>query len=196
MCSGLDICVVLIYLLDLDLMAQLQSGLRQDNMSRVCHVCGAVYEWDMYFHNHLRTVHGIRCGFVQRARLGTKSMDFLDAFFCNMNSNPDLKQIEDLAKFLDVKKESVYWWFFNRRQRARRQKRKTGNSQNLERQVLLKSLQKKGELIRDGDTDDETAHDGVFDRVAERGKTETKRRGTRATRNQTAARGFSKYAER
>lgn len=85
----------------------------------VCDVCGCVYKWEMFFHNHLRDVHGIHTAQSSRKRLKEKSIKFLDEYRKNICSKPTLDEIEELSDFLNLKKESVYWWFVNRNKKQK-----------------------------------------------------------------------------
>lgn len=90
--------------------------------SNLCEVCGCVYHWEMFFHNHLRDVHGIPTKSRKRKRtsLGKKNISLLEGYYGKVCVRPTLDEIENVAKFLDVKKESVYWWFVNRNKQKRR----------------------------------------------------------------------------
>ena len=95
----------------------------------LCEVCGAVYEWEMYFNNHIRSVHQLKVFNRPRASLTSEQKTFLNAYFIDVCRNPTLDQVKHLASFLDIKKESVYWWFFNQNKKAKREKhgRKTSD---------------------------------------------------------------------
>ena len=90
-------------------------------MSFLCELCGAVYEWKMFFNNHMRTVHGVRVSVERkRCKMEAKTKDFLEGYYSYTCKQPALSGIQELALFLGVKKETVYWWFFNKRQKDRR----------------------------------------------------------------------------
>ena len=89
-------------------------------MSYLCDVCGCVYQWEMFFHNHIRTVHGISTKRSKRTSLGEKNIAILENYFCNICEKPSLDEIENVAGVMEVKKESIYWWFVNRNKRKRK----------------------------------------------------------------------------
>ena len=92
----------------------------EGNMSYQCEVCGCVYQWEMFFHNHIRTVHGISIKRSKRTYLGERNITFLENYFCNICEKPSLGEIENLAGVMEVKKETIYWWFVNRNKRQRK----------------------------------------------------------------------------
>ena len=139
-------------------------------MSYTCEKCGAEYEWEMFFHNHLRSKHGVKCSSTSRPRLDSKYRDFLDSYY-NIKPRPNLDHIKELAVFLDVKKETVYWWFFNRQQFEKRKhkipkmmgefpgaKNRMGNSKA---ESLLRLVTEDSDISLHGDTDENTTHDGI-----------------------------------
>ena len=138
-------------------------------MSLLCEICGLQYEWEMFFNNHMRNVHSIKKKCKERILLNKKAKDFLDGYYTNICEEPSLDEIKELAKFLDVKKECVYWWFFNRRR-----KRDMGNSQ-----TLLKPMTKDPSLSRYGDVKEEGSKHGISDRDASREKSKIRRRTKR-----------------
>lgn len=85
-------------------------------MTLLCEVCGCIYKWEMFFHNHLRDVHGIPVGRQKRKkqRLRIENLLFLEKYFVDVCNRPCLEEIETLSEFLGIKKETAYWWFVNR----------------------------------------------------------------------------------
>ena len=51
-----------------------------------------------------------------------KSVAFLEGYYTGVCDRPTLDEIQNLGKFLGIRKESIYWWFVNRN---KRQKTKT-----------------------------------------------------------------------
>jgi len=101
----------------------------------VCQVCGCVYHWQMFFHNHLRDVHGIATARNKQRRLKKKAIKFLTDYCKDISSKPTLDEIEELANVLGVKKESVYWWFvnYNKNIKARARKLSVSVKQDVKR---------------------------------------------------------------
>ena len=97
-------------------------GHRVINMSFQCEDCGCIYEWENFFNNHRRTVHGFAATRGKRTRFSEHFIDFLDSYYTAMCDRPTLQEIKGLATFLDIKKEAVYFWFANRRQKEKRLK--------------------------------------------------------------------------
>ena len=87
---------------------------QRDTTSLLCEVCGCVYHWEMFFHNHLRDVHGIPTKKSKRTSLGKTNVALLESYYHNVSKRPSLEEIENVSEFLDIKKETVYWWFVNR----------------------------------------------------------------------------------
>ena len=74
-------------------------------MAFECQVCGCVYGWEMFFHNHLRDVHGIATKWkAKRMKLSKQNVDFLEGYFNHTCQHPSLEEIELLAKLTDLKK--------------------------------------------------------------------------------------------
>ena len=92
------------------------------NMTFLCNDCGCIYEWENFFNNHRRTVHGIPTKRGKKTHFSSHYVDFLDSYYTAMCDRPTLDEIEGLAQFLDIKKEAVYFWFVNRRQKEKRLK--------------------------------------------------------------------------
>ena len=91
-------------------------------MAFECQVCGCVYGWEMFFHNHLRDVHGIATKRkTKRMKLSKQNVDCLEGYFNHTCQHPSLEEIELLAKLTDLKKETVYWWFVNRNKKQKQQ---------------------------------------------------------------------------
>ena len=86
----------------------------------MCDVCGCVYHWEMFFHNHLRDVHGIPTKKSKRTSLGKTNRALLESYYYNVCKRPTLEEIENVANFLEIKKETVYWWFVNRNKRKQK----------------------------------------------------------------------------
>ena len=74
----------------------------------------------MFFHNHLRDVHGIPTKKSKRTSLGTMNKALLETYYHNISKRPTLEEIENVAEFLDIKKETAYWWFVNRNKQKRK----------------------------------------------------------------------------
>ena len=98
---------------------------RPVNMTLQCEVCGCIYKWEMFFHNHLRDVHGISVGRQKskKKRLGKENVQFLENYFVDVCNRPCLEEIETLSEFLGIKKETTYWWFVNRIKREKAKSR-------------------------------------------------------------------------
>ena len=92
-------------------------------MSFCCPLCDCTYDWEMFYNNHLRTRHNIKCERKCKTRLSKKSKTLLEDYFECVCNQPSLQVIEELAKFIDVKKEMVYWWFTNKRRKQKGYKR-------------------------------------------------------------------------
>ena len=90
------------------------------NMSFLCEVCGCVYQWEMFFHNHLRTVHGISTKRSKRMKLGKKNTAYLESYYHCVCCRLSLDEIEGVSQILKMKKETIYWWFVNRNKRDRK----------------------------------------------------------------------------
>ena len=89
-------------------------------MALECQVCGRVYGWEMFFHQHLRDVHDISAkGKAKPMRMNKQNMDLLEGYFNHTCQHPSLEQIELLVKLMDLKKETVYWWFVNRNKKQK-----------------------------------------------------------------------------
>ena len=86
-------------------------------MSLQCETCGYVYEWGMFFNNHMRTVHGVKVNSSQRSGLPADIKRFLKYYYYHICENPTLEEIKELSDDLEVKKEKIYWWFFNQRRK-------------------------------------------------------------------------------
>ena len=86
-----------------------------------CDACGAIYEWEMFFNNHRRSVHHIKVITKPKTLLTSDEKSFLRSYF-NTCKTPALDQIKYLASFLDIQKESIYWWFINENKKERREK--------------------------------------------------------------------------
>ena len=83
-------------------------------MNYKCDICGCVYEWEMYYNNHLRNRHGIRIKRKRTIRLKKQQREFLNNYFtCDCNK-PSLEDVAELSRLMNIKKETVYWWFNNR----------------------------------------------------------------------------------
>ena len=93
---------------------------QRDTTSLLCEVCGCMYHWEMFFHNHLRDVHGIPTKKSKRTSLGTMNKALLETYYHNVSKRPTLEEIENVAEFLDIKKETAYWWFVNRNKQKRK----------------------------------------------------------------------------
>ena len=89
-------------------------------MSLLCDVCGCVYHWEMFFHNHRRDVHGISTKKSKRTSLATTNKALLETYYRDVCKRPCLEEIEHVAEFLNIKKETVYWWFVNRNKQKRK----------------------------------------------------------------------------
>ena len=74
----------------------------------------------MFFHNHLRNVHGIPTKKSKRTSLGMMNKALLETYYHNVSKRPTLEETENVAKFLDIKKETAYWWFVNRNKQNRK----------------------------------------------------------------------------
>ena len=96
------------------------------NMPFLCIDCGCSYEWENFFNNHRRTVHGIPTKRGKRTYFSERCVDFLDSYYTAVCDRPTLEEITGLAHFLDIKKEAVYFWFVNRRQKDKRLKASSG----------------------------------------------------------------------
>ena len=88
----------------------------------LCEVCGAMYEWEMFFNNHRRSVHQLKVVDRPRSILTYEQRTFLKSYFTEVCTNPTLDEIKHMAYFLNIRKESVYWWFFNQNKKAKREK--------------------------------------------------------------------------
>ena len=95
------------------------------NMS-LCHICGCKYDWEMFYNNHMRSVHHVKVNRKLGVPLTKEHRLFLTDYFENVCSCPTLEKIKELSTILDIKKENVYWWFFN--QRRKNKLCKVGNS--------------------------------------------------------------------
>ena len=93
---------------------------QRDATSLLCEVCGCVYRWEMFFHNHLRDVHGIPTKKSKRKSLGMTNKALLETYYHNVSKRPTLEEIEYVAEFLDIKKGTAYWWFVNRNKQKRK----------------------------------------------------------------------------
>ena len=92
----------------------------EQQRGNTCDVCGCVYHWEMFFHNHLRDVHSIPTKKSKRTSLGKTNKAFLQTYYRDISKRPTLEEIENVANFLDIKKENVYWWFVNRNKQNRK----------------------------------------------------------------------------
>ena len=89
----------------------------EQQRGNMCDICGCVYHWEMFFHNHLRDVHGIPTKRSKRSFLLKTNKALLESYYHNVWYRPTLEEIENVAYFLDIKKETVYWWFVNQNKR-------------------------------------------------------------------------------
>ena len=89
----------------------------EQQRGNTCDICGCVYHWEMFFHNHLRDVHGIPTKRSKRSFLLKTNKALLESYYHNVCNRPTLEEIENVAYFLDIKKETVYWWFVNQNKR-------------------------------------------------------------------------------
>lgn len=89
-------------------------------MDYKCDICGCVYEWEMYYNNHLRNRHGIRIKRKRTIRLKKQQREFLDNYFTCDCDKPSLEDVDKLSALLNIKKETVYWWFANRIRKNRK----------------------------------------------------------------------------
>ena len=86
-------------------------------MSLQCETCGYTYEWEMFFNNHMRAVHGVEVVKSRRGVLPADIKRFLKYYYYHICENPTLDEIKELSEDLKVKKEKIYWWFFNHRRK-------------------------------------------------------------------------------
>lgn len=108
---------------------------QRESTSLLCEVCGCAYHWEMFFHNHLRDVHGIPTKRSKRLVLSQTNIALLKSYYRNICKTPTLEEIENVAKFLDIKKEAVYWWFVNRnKQKRKSSKSKVSSKQHVDGQ--------------------------------------------------------------
>ena len=63
----------------------------------MCDVCGCVYHWEMFFHNHLRDVHDIPMRKSKRTSLGKTNRALLESYYYNVCKRPTLEEIEHVA---------------------------------------------------------------------------------------------------
>ena len=69
----------------------------------------------------MRSVHQKCIGRRKGApRMHPRSSAFLDGYYCCTCDYPSLEEMKELAKFIGVKKETVYWWFVNRRKKDKK----------------------------------------------------------------------------
>ena len=68
----------------------------------------------------MRTVHKLMVDKGSESNLKEKHRNFLKIYFQTICDRPNLEEIKNVAQFLDVEKESVYWWFFNQRCKQKR----------------------------------------------------------------------------
>ena len=122
-----------------------------------CDLCGCVYEWEMFFNNHRRSVHHLKVTKKPRSLLKLEQTDFLKLYFNQKCKRPSLDRIKHLAAFLDLKKETVYWWFFNQNQKL---KKSNGNESSNKRRAgvsftepcFVPKRKKEGETSNKGGT--------------------------------------------
>ena len=93
-------------------------------MSFLCDKCGHVYEWEMFFNNHMRAAHQVKVNTSQRGVLADDIKKFLEYYFHHICANPTLDEIRELSEDLEVKKEQIYWWFVNYRKRNKKHMQK------------------------------------------------------------------------
>jgi hypothetical protein len=95
----------------------------------------------------MRTRHNVKCERKSVTRLSKRSKTFLEDYFECICNQPSLQEIEELAKFINVKKEIVYWWFTNKRRK----------------QKAYKQVKKENPVSLKQDVDGEGSHDRVLD---------------------------------
>ena len=71
----------------------------EQQLGNTCDVCGCVYHWEMFFHNHLRDVHSIPTKKSKRTSLGKMNKVFLQTYYRHIGKRPTLEEIENVAKF-------------------------------------------------------------------------------------------------
>ena len=86
-------------------------------MSLLCEKCGYVYDWEMFFNNHMRIVHGVKVSNSRQGALPLHIKTFLNYYYYHICEKPSLEEIKELSEDLEVKKEQIYWWFFNQRRK-------------------------------------------------------------------------------
>ena len=86
-------------------------------MAFLCEVCGFQYEWEMFFNNHMRSVHKVKIAKPKRNVLPPDVRNFMRYYYYHICQNPTLEEIKELSKDFQVKKEKIYWWFFNYRRK-------------------------------------------------------------------------------
>ena len=140
-------------------------------MSFLCDECGYVYEWEMFFNNHMRAAHRVKVNTIQRGVLPKDITKFLEYYFHHICGNPSLDEIKELSEDLEVKKEKIYWWFVNYRKRDKKHMQKYGEikkNRSIKRVEGKKSSSKDGVIGREG-------HDAsVSLATSKRGKREKK----------------------
>ena len=86
----------------------------------LCDYCGCEYEWEMFYNNHMRSIHKSKVGVKPRAKITLEQYKVLSSYFKHMCDHPTLNEIKELGEILGLKKETIYWWFFNERKTGRR----------------------------------------------------------------------------
>ena len=123
-------------------------------MSFLCDKCGYVYEWEMFFNNHMRAVHQVKVNTIQRDALPKDITKFLEYYFHHICANPTLDEIRELSEDLEVKKEQIYWWFVNYRKRDKKHMQKCKvirkNRSPIKRVVGEKTASQDGVIGREG----------------------------------------------
>ena len=155
-------------------------------MSFLCDKCGSVYEWEMFYNNHMRSIHCAKVNTIPRSVLAPDIKKFLEYYFHHICANPTLGEIKELSDDLEVKKEKIYWWFVNYRKKSK--KMYTKKNENVRRNNLPTKRVDVGKTIsRDGATNKEGHDVGVPPATSKRGKGEKKGSRIRArdTKNNT-----------
>ena len=95
-------------------------------MSLLCDKCKFVYEWEMFYNNHMRSVHKVKTSKRARCVMSVDIRNFLKHYYSHICENPTLDEIKVIAEDLGVKKENIYWWFVNYRRHSKKHTRESG----------------------------------------------------------------------
>ena len=120
----------------------------------------------------MRTVHRVPTKRKLTSRLCKRHIHFLEDYYECICDKPTLNEVEELSKFIDVKKESVYWWFHN--------KRKSSGKKSKVISAKYKEVKQEPELSLTQDVVSEGPRDRILDGPLKRTKTKAKTNGRKS----------------